>query len=203
MSIELYLVFVVATVLLVATPGPNVALIVGTSLTFGLRAGLTTVGGIAFGLALQLTVVAAGLSWIVEILSRHFDLIRYVGAAYLALLGLQLLLKRKVAAIEAPKMRSEHAFGRGLAVAFVNPKTFIFLAAFLPQFIPPGTETGAGLILLAATYLVIAVLGDGLWALFAARFRSALSGRGQWIADKISGGILLGGAAVLLAASRR
>src|SRR5580704_12027168 len=124
MTLQLYLIFVLASALLVATPGPNVALVVGTSLRYGARSGLMTVAGVNVGLVLQLSAVAAGLSWIVELFARHFDLIRYVGAAYLALLGLQqLFARRKAEEAAAPVMRGEHALARGFAVAFANPKT--------------------------------------------------------------------------------
>src|SRR2546421_8341483 len=134
MSIELYLVFVAATALLIATPGPNVALIVGTSLTHGARTGLTAMAGVNIGVMIQLAVVAAGLAWIVEMFAKNFDVIRFVGAAYLLLLGVQTLWKARKPL--PPKLLSpERAFGRGLAVAFANPKTLIFQAAFLPQFL--------------------------------------------------------------------
>ena len=202
MTVELYLIFVLASALLVATPGPNVALVVGTSLRYGARTGLLTVGGVNLGLVLQLAAVAAGLSWIVDLFARHFDLIRYIGAAYLALLGLQQLFARpKAEEAAAPVMRGEHALARGFAVAFANPKTLIFHAAFLPQFLGAG-ENRADLWLLAATFAVIAALGDGLYALFAARARAAVTERARRIADRASGAILLGGAAVLLAARR-
>jgi threonine/homoserine/homoserine lactone efflux protein len=202
MSFELYLVFVVASVLLIATPGPNVALIVGTSLRYGQRSGLMTVAGVNSGLILQLSAVAVGLSWVVDLFARHFDLIRYVGAAYLIVLGLQQLLsKRKAEAL--PALSHERAFGRGFAVAFANPKTLVFQAAFLPQFLTPGEGQGGSIWLLAATFAIIAAIGDALWALFAARARAAVSGRVQRVADKVSGVILLGGAGILLAAVRR
>jgi len=201
MTVELYLLFVLASALLVATPGPNVALVVGTSLRYGAR-GLLTVGGVNLGLMLQLSAVAAGLTWIVELFAHHFDLIRYIGATYLALLGLQqLFAKPKPNEAAAPALRGDHAFARGFAVAFANPKTLIFHAAFLPQFLGPGTDR-ADLWLLAATFAVLAALGDGLYALFAARARAAVTERARRIADRASGGILLGGAAVLLAARR-
>src|SRR6266496_3993190 len=95
MSLQLYLVFVLATALLIATPGPNVALIVGTSLTHGPRTGLMAVAGVNIGVMIQLAVVAAGLAWIVEMFSRNFDLIRFVGAAYLLVLGVQTLWKAR------------------------------------------------------------------------------------------------------------
>jgi homoserine/homoserine lactone efflux protein len=202
MTVELYLLFVLASALLVATPGPNVALVVGTSLRYGARSGLVTVAGVNLGLVLQLSAVAAGLSWIVELFARHFDLIRYVGAAYLALLGLQqLFAEAKPSAAPATELRGDHAFARGFAVAFANPKTLIFHAAFLPQFLGTG-DSRADLWLLAATFAAIGALGDGLYALFAARARAAVTERARRIADKASGAILLGGAAVLLAARR-
>ena len=200
MSIQLYLVFVVASVLLVATPGPNVALIVGTTLTHGARTGLTAVAGVNIGLMIQLAVVAAGLSWIVEMFSRHFDAIRFIGAAYLLFLGIQTLWKARRPSVPAP-LSSERAFARGFAVAFANPKTLIFQAAFLPQFLGDGDSWQ--LWLLAASFGVISAVGDTLWSLGAARARAALSGRVQLLADRISGVILIAGAGELLAASRR
>ena len=152
MSIELYLVFVVASALLVATPGPNVALIVGTSLTHGARTGLTAVAGVNVGVVIQLAVVAArpvvdrrpvcpalrrdplhrrGLSAV----PRHPDLVE----------GAQAVRRRR-------RFRRERAFARGFAVAFANPKTLIFQAAFLPQFLSNGAGRSAQLWLLAATF---------------------------------------------------
>lgn len=204
MSLNVYLLFVLASALLVATPGPNVALVVGTSLRYGTRAGLTTVAGVGSGIVLQLTAVVLGLSWIVDLFARHFDIIRYVGAAYLALLGLQQLLARPPdPAAAVPTLSRERALARGFIVAFANPKTLVFHAAFLPQFLAQAEGSMATLWLLAATYAVISVAGDTLWCLGASRARAAVSGRAQRIADRASGAILLGGAAVLLAAGRR
>src|SRR6187455_3056025 len=202
MSIELYLVFVVASALLVATPGPNVALIVGTSLTHGARTGLRAVAGVNVGLVIQLAVVVAGLSWLVDFFARQFDAIRFVGAAYLLFLGLQTLWKARKSSPPSP-LSVERAFARGFAVAFANPKTLIFQAAFLPQFLTDGEGRAAQLWLLAATFWVITVIGDAIWVLCAARLRAAVSARAQLIADRVSGGILIAGAGVLLAASRR
>jgi homoserine/homoserine lactone efflux protein len=204
MSIELYLVFVLASALLVATPGPNVALIVGASLTHGARTGLMTVAGVNIGLVIQLAVVALGLAWIVDFFSRQFDVIRFVGAAYLLFLGVQTLWRsRNAASTAVAPLSANRAFARGFAVAFANPKTLIFQAAFLPQFLSSGEGRAAELWLLAATFATVAAVGDVLWALCAARARAALTSRVQVIADRVSGAILIAGAGVLLAASRR
>lgn len=202
MSVEVYLLFLAATAALIATPGPNVALIVSTSLAHGARAGLLTVAGVNAGLILQLGVVAFGLSWIVEAFARHFDLIRYLGAAYLGVLGVQQLLAAPATTAPEAMPRAHRAFARGFAVAFANPKTLIFHAAFLPQFLAPGAGA-AQLWLLVGSFAVIAAAGDSLYALMAARLRAAASRRAQHLANRASGIILLGGSAVLLAMGRR
>jgi threonine/homoserine/homoserine lactone efflux protein len=138
----------------------------------------------------------------VDLFALHFDAIRFIGAAYLLFLGIQTLWKARKPSVPAP-LSTERAFARGFAVAFANPKTLIFQAAFLPQFLSNGAGGQAQLWLLAATFAFIAAAGDALWALGAARARAALSGRVQLIADRVSGAILIAGAGVLLAASRR
>ena len=202
MSIELYLVFVLATALLIATPGPNVALIVGTSLTHGARTGQIAMAGANLGVMVQLVVVAAGLSWIVDLFGKNFDIIRFAGAAYLLFLGIQTLWKARRPLPPQP-LSPQRAFSRGLAVAFANPKTLIFQAAFLSQFLSNGEGRQAQLWLLAATFWIVTIIGDAIWVLCAARLRAAVSGRAQLIADRISGAILIAGAGVLLAMSRR
>ncbi|MGA7323323.1 MAG: LysE family transporter [Rhodomicrobium sp.] len=73
MTPELYLLFVLASALLIATPGPNVALIVSTSLSQGARNGFLTMAGVNLGVTLQLSAIAMGLSWIVDPFAHHFD----------------------------------------------------------------------------------------------------------------------------------
>ncbi|MEW6121105.1 MAG: LysE family translocator [Pseudomonadota bacterium] len=202
MSAESLTLFVLACLALGATPGPNVALIVGTSLKHGRRAGLLTATGVNVGLVLQLAFVAAGLAWMVEVFARHFDLVRYAGAAYLAWLAIAQWRSAGAERGAAPPT-GRAAFSRGLAVAFANPKTLLFHAAFLPQFITDPTDPVPQIALLAAIFAVIALVGDMLWAVAADRARAALSGRFTKLADRVSAVILAGGAAVLLAAGRR
>ncbi len=201
-SAESLVLFVLACLALGATPGPNVALIVGTSLKHGRRAGLLTAAGVNVGLVLQLVVVAAGLAWLVELFARHFDLVRYFGAGYLAWLAV-LQWRSAGADVQAPTPSGRTAFARGLAVAFANPKTLLFHAAFLPQFVTDLAHPGGQIALLAAIFAAIALVGDVIWALAADRLRVAVAGRFARMADRVSAGILMGGALVLLAAGRR
>lgn len=195
-------VFVLASVALILTPGPNVALIVGTSLNHGRRSGLLTVLGVNAGLLVQLAMVAAGLAYLVDAFARHFDLVRYAGAAYLAWLAIA-QWRNAGQAQAAPAPSAGAAFGRGLAVAFANPKTLLFHAAFLPQFVTNPADPAPQLVLLATVFGAVALVGDLLWVSAAARARAALTGRFTRLADRLSAGILMGGAAVLLVAGRR
>ena len=205
MSIELYLVFVLATALLIATPGPNVALIVGTSLTHGARTGLIAMAGVNLGVMVQLVVVAAGLSWIVELFAKQLRRypLRRRGVSPVPRHSDAVEVARRSGGRAVAPLSANRAFARGLAVAFANPKTLIFQAAFLPQFLTSGEGRQAQLWLLAATFWIVTVIGDAIWVLCAARLRAAVSGRAQLIADRVSGAILIAGAGVLLAMSRR
>ncbi|HQS09633.1 MAG TPA: LysE family translocator [Xanthobacteraceae bacterium] len=201
-SAENLALFALACVALAATPGPNVALIVATALKHGRRAGMLSAAGVNVGLVLQLTVVAAGLAWLVEIFARHFDLVRYVGAAYLVWLAVRQWRQAGAGTQEAaPSGRA--AFARGLAVAFANPKTLLFHAAFLPQFVTDPAHPVPQIALLAGIFAMIALVGDMLWAIAADHARTALKGRFARVADRVSAVILAGGAAILLAAGRR
>lgn len=200
--VESLLIFVVASLALAATPGPNVALIIGTSLKHGRRAGILTAMGVNVGVIVQLAMVAAGLAYVVEAFARNFDLIRYAGAAYLIWLAIQ-QWRHAGQGADAPAPSARAAFGRGIAVAFANPKTLLFHAAFLPQFVTNTADPVPQIALLAAIFAVIALASDTIWALVADRARQALSGRFTRMADRVSAGILMGGAAILLAAGRR
>ncbi|MCP5432870.1 MAG: LysE family translocator [Alphaproteobacteria bacterium] len=201
MTLALYLAFVAASVVLIATPGPNVALIVGTSLGSGLRAGLWTVAGTTAASALLLALTVAGLGAAFEGLAHAFEIVRWLGAAYLLYLGARMLLARPGASVPRQAPRSGRtAFARGLAVSLANPKTLLFYGAFLPQFVAHDAPALPQLALLAATFVALAGILDALWVLGA----HAVRGRGlleaRWPARL--GGVALVAAAVGLALKR-
>jgi len=208
MTAERYLLFVFASALLIATPGPNVALIVGTSIRHGFRTGYATMMGVNFGLVVQLLLVVLGLASAIAVFSDWFDVIRYCGAAYLIVLALTQLLRREeggeggAAGVARRRLSGVKAFARGALVALSNPKTLLFHAAFLPQFLNPDADPVLQIWLLAATFAAVAAIGDGMFVWVAARTGSALSKRYARITDRLSAFILLGGAALLLAIRR-
>lgn len=204
MSLDLYLAFAAACAILIAIPGPNVALIVANSVTHGARYGLMTVAGTASAMVLQLALVVAGASALLGVLASLFDWLRWLGVAYLVWLGVQAWRSASadLSGVAAEPRSLFSIFTRGFLVSLTNPKTLLFYAAFLPQFV--STETGDStrqLFLLAGTFLVIAVVLDGVWALLASRLRGLLQARAR-LRNRITGGLLIG-AGVGLALARK
>lgn len=192
---------ILATVVLILIPGPNVALIVANSLRHGLRGGLLTALGTTAGIAAQLALVVAGMAAMIEAAAPTLFLIKWLGVAYLAFLAVRAWCEPADDLAVAPASASRRLLWRGFALAVVNPKTLLFNAAFLPQFIEPGPAASTQLCIVTGIFLFVVVIGDALWAVFAASLRGYLAKFGR-LRHKLSGGFLLG-AAVGLAMTRR
>jgi len=203
MSVELYLAFVVATGLLIAIPGPNIALIVANSLSYGTRYGLLTVAGTSATQAVQLALVVFGFAAMMAALGAAFDWIRWIGVAYLVYLGLKSLRSSNndLDKPAAERKSSKLIFGEAVLVSATNPKVLLFYGAFFPQFLDDSRPLLPQLLLLAITFWVIAVVLDSIWAMGASRLRPVLVSAGRWH-QRVTGGVLLTAAAVLAAARR-
>ncbi len=179
---------VVATAVLVAIPGPNVALIVANSLKYGFRMGMVTVLGTTVGLAAQLVLVVSGVSALVALAAGALTWIKWGGVVYLIYLGVRAWREPPddLSAISAaPAM-----FWQGCAIAVLNPKTLLFHAAFLPQFVAADAALVGNLAIVAAVFIVVVLVGDMLWAALAGsagrvfrRFRHAR--------NRVTGGFLV------------
>lgn len=204
MSPDLYLTFVAASALLIAIPGPNVALIVANSVAHGARYGLMTVAGTASAMVVQLALVVLGASAVLGLLAELFDGLRWLGVAYLVWLGMRIWRSAAtdLQATAAEPRALPAIFIRGFAVSLTNPKTLIFYAAFLPQFVRADAgDARHQLLVLAGTFLVVAVLLDGTWALLASRLRGLLRARAR-LRNRLTGGLLIG-AGIGLAFARK
>lgn len=203
MTLDLYLAFVAAVVVLVLIPGPNVALIVANAVAHGPRTGLVTVAGTTSAMVLQLGLTVAGMTALLTLLAEWFEVLRWAGVAYLVYLGWRAWTAPPVDLTRtAPEPKSARAIWlRGFLVSLTNPKTLVFYGAFLPQFVAPGADPAGPLTLLAVTFVVVAGLLDAVWALGAARFRRALAVEGR-LRNRITGLLLIGAGAGLALARR-
>ena len=193
MSLGLYGAFVAATAILMLIPGPNVALIVANSIAHGARYGLLTVAGTTAAMVVQLGVTALGMTALLGDLARAFEILRWIGVGYLLWLGFNAWRAPAADLTKtAPQPRSPRAiFLRGFLVSLTNPKTLLFYAAFFPQFIDPGAGFAPQIALLAGTFLAVAMIVDGGWAVLAARFRGLLAVNGR-LRNRLTGGLLMG-----------
>lgn len=204
MGWELYLGFVLATAVLILIPGPNVALITATSVGRGTRIGLVTVAGTSSAVAVQLGLTALGLTAMLTILAVWFEWLRWIGVAYLIFLGLRQWFAPAVDLTGVgPDRRSASAvYLRGFLVGLTNPKTLLFYGAFFPQFLDAARPLGPQVLLLCATFLVIAVVLDSAWAVAAGRARWLLAARPK-LRNRLSGGCLMAAGFGLALAHRR
>jgi threonine/homoserine/homoserine lactone efflux protein len=194
---EMLIALAAATAILVMIPGPNVALIVANSVQFGLRSGVMTVLGTTAGVALQLAAVVAGMAAVIELAADALSWIRWAGVAYLIWLGIRTW--RTPASDLAEIKAAPTVFLRACLLSAVNPKTLLFNAAFLPQFL--SDDSTGGILVVGAVFLAVIFCGDLLWAVFASSARKRLARFAQW-RNRLTGAFLTA-AGVGLALSRR
>lgn len=196
-TVNLWL-FALTSALLIVVPGPNVMVIVGTSLAHGRVRGLQTVAGTSTAMLLQLAVAAVGTSGLVLALSAGFAWLKWLGVGYLVWVGLGLLLRQD----SAPVPSGMGSFRRGFWVSLTNPKTILFFGAFLPQFVVPGEPYLPQVALLSVVFWVLAVCLDSGYALMAAGVARWLRrpGTARWL-QRTTGVVYLG-AGTALAGSR-
>src|SRR5260221_6053278 len=160
--------FVVASIVLLLTPGPAVLYIVARSVEQGRAAGLVSVLGIHLGTIVHITAAAVGLSALIVSSALAFAVIKYLGAAYLIWIGVRTFIA-KDADPEMPPVPAEplrRVFRDGFVVNVFNPKTAIFFLAFLPQFVDPAR--GAlhwQILILGFTFMGLGMISDGMYAL--------------------------------------
>lgn len=178
------LAFLVASILFIQVPGPSLLFTIGRALTVGRRDALLSVVGNALGLAIQSTLVALGLASLIATSATAYTALKLVGAVYVVYLGIQTIRHRGEARLALGQGVSERpaSVGRslrtGLIVGLTNPKTVVFFAAFLPQFVNRSAgPTAPWLMLLGLVFGALAVASDTVWALAAGRAR-------EWFARK-------------------
>ena len=160
MTLHNWWLFVVAVFLLSGTPGPNMLHVMTRSLAVGLRRGLATMAGCLTGVLTALAASAAGLAAFLTALPGLFDLLRYVGVAYLVYLGVR-AWQSDVMPLDLaddnmpPAVSPATLFRGGFLISISNPKLLLFAAAFLPQFVVPGAPKAPQFALLVLTFAVI------------------------------------------------
>jgi threonine/homoserine/homoserine lactone efflux protein len=196
-SLSTYAVFLATAMALLLVPGPAVLYVVTRSIEMGRGGGLASVAGITTATFTHVALAAAGLSSLLLASRVAFDSVRYVGAAYLLLLGVRRLLGRGLEETEdahAPRTR-RRAYTQGVVVNLTNPKTIVFVFAFLPQFVDPhANHAWLQVLALGLSFALLGCLSDSMYALAAGTVADRLRGSAgiarvqRWF----GGGVLLG-----------
>jgi threonine/homoserine/homoserine lactone efflux protein len=159
-------VFFLASLVLAVTPGPGVLFIVARTASSGLKAGLVSVAAIALGNFANAVCAALGLAALFKVSSSAFLLVKIAGACYLVYLAAAALRARprQEMALVSTSVRLGAVFRDGVLVALLNPKTALFFAAFLPQFVRPGGDYVRQCVALGAIFVFIAACTDAVYA---------------------------------------
>jgi threonine/homoserine/homoserine lactone efflux protein len=192
-----FAVFVPAALLLLAIPGPAVLYIVTTSVSSGRRHGLLAVAGIHLGSAVHVVAAVAGLSALIVSSAIAFSTVKYVGAAYLVLVGIRKWLEEDEPAelLARPPRSGRRIFTQGIVVNVLNPKTALFFLAFLPQFVDRSRTVWTQVAVLGLCWIALGLLSDGGWALTGGTVGRFLRRRRRAV-RYASGGIFVGLGAV-------
>ena len=190
-----YPLFLVACVLLVLTPGPNLLYLISRTLCQGRRAGLISLAGTTSGFVIHIVAASLGLSAVLIAVPVMFDAVRFAGAAYLLWLAFD-SVRSHGAGLFAPRSLAPEPptklFRTGLVTSILNPKVALFYLALFPQFIVPAQgHVLVQSLALGATQIVIAFVGDALFVLAAARISHWLAKRPLWMAAQrwVQGGV--------------
>jgi len=172
--------FILASIVLLLTPGPAVLYIIARSLDQGRMAGIVSVLSVEVGNFFHAVAAALGLSALLLSSATAFSVVKYLGAAYLVYLGLRKLFSKSVSVTETSQepQSLRRIFSQGVTVAVLNPKTALFFLAFLPQFVDRSRgQVALQLLTLGCLFVLMAIVSDGMYALLA-------SSAGQWLKSR-------------------
>jgi threonine/homoserine/homoserine lactone efflux protein len=206
MSIESWLAFAAASMILLIIPGPTILTVIGYSITHGRGAAAPLIAAVTLGDSTALALSLLGLGTLLAASGVGFTVVKLIGGLYLIYLGVKMF--RGAATPSGP---SGAATARGsrwklftntYLVTATNPKGIIFFMAFLPQFVDPLRDVASQMWILAITFVALATVNATLYAIFAGYAAKLLaSGKARrWF--NVGGGSLLSAAGIWTAFSR-
>jgi threonine/homoserine/homoserine lactone efflux protein len=166
------LAFLAVSLVLIVIPGPSVLFIVSRGVALGGGAAVRTALGNAIGAMVLVAAVAFGLGALIGAATVSYEVIRLLGAAYLVYLGVQAIRHRRELVVPDAQRSNRRVLAEGFIVGLTNPKTAVFFAAVLPQFIDPARPALPQLLVLGALFVALAAACDSLWGLFAGTART-------------------------------
>ena len=206
MSVEMWLAFVGASVILLIIPGPTILTVISYWVAHGKRANVPLVAAVALGDSTALVLSLLGLGALLAVSAFWFTAVKLAGGLYLIYLGIKLLRAgisaQQLSDTAIPGSRWK-LFANTYLVTALNPKGMIFFVAFLPQFLNPAGDVTMQLWILSVTFVVFATINATLYAVFAVTARRILTSPRAQRRFNFIGGSLLTGAGVWALLARR
>ena len=193
MDINLWFAFIVSTAVIVAIPGPTVMLVVSHALAHGSLLAMGTVSAIALADIVLIALSYLGIAALLSTSVLLFTIIKICGAGYLVYIGVRLF--RANGEVSVPESRTSSALRlarEGFFSTLLNPKSFIFVMAFFPQFMRPEDPSLPQIVVLTATFLTVGIGVISIYVVLAGhlgdRFRA---GDGLKVLNRIAGSLLV------------
>ena len=182
--------FIIASFLVVIVPGPTVSLIIANSLKSGVKAGILNVLGTQIGVLILIFLLALGFEFISPFVDQIIKIVRILGAIYLIVLGI-IAFKTKIDLENnhSEKYDKRYIF-QGFIVILTNPKIFLFLGSFLPQFIDLNYSVSYQIIYFGLLFIIVAAIFDSCYAIIFGKFRNLIANKYLKILNIIGGSIL-------------
>ena len=191
MGIEQIIYYCLACFIVVIVPGPTVTLIIANALSFGTKAGVLNVAGTQLGLILMIGLLAVAFQIVTQQLQWFLIIVRYLGAVYLVWLGYKIFTSRSLVQKTMNKKHSNSKFVlQGFVVIWSNPKAFLFLGAFIPQFLDLNQINGFKIIYLGLLFMLIGSIFDSAYAIVFGKFRTLVSTNYLLLLNQIGGCLL-------------
>jgi threonine/homoserine/homoserine lactone efflux protein len=185
--------YIGACLLFSIVPGPSVTVVVANSLARGTKAGLLTILGTEIAMLSMVFIVAIGMDAVMAAVSEAFTVIKLVGAAYLIWIGWKMF--NSTGRLEMGRAGDRLPLARymwqGALINWSNPKTLLFLGAFLPQFVDTNRPAFEQIMTLGLIVMVVATATDSIYAVLAGRAREVLTTARVRLMSRVSGVILM------------
>ena len=191
MGIEQIIYYCLACFVVVIVPGPTVTLIIANTLSFGTRAGIFNVVGTQLGLILMIGLLAISFQVVAQQLEWFLIVIRLLGAIYLVWLGYKIFTSPSFMQKVSDKKYFNNKFVlQGFLVIWSNPKAFLFLGAFIPQFLDINQLTEFQIIYLGLLFMLIGAIFDSAYAVVFGKFKNLMSSSYLKFLNRIGGSLL-------------
>ena len=183
--------FIIASFLVVIVPGPTVSLIIANSLKFGVKAGLLNVLGTQIGVLILIFLLALGFEFVSQFVDQIIKTVRILGAIYLIILGMITFNSKINLNNNQSDKYNKRFILQGLTVILTNPKIFLFLGSFLPQFISLEYSISFQIIYFGLLFILVATIFDSCYALIFGKFRNLIAHKYLKILNLIGSVILV------------